>query len=170
MIMSPALRRLVLTAHIAASVGWLGAAGTYLVLALDVMFSQDARTVGAIVPVMESIVWFVVIPLAFASLLTGLFQALGSRWGLFRHYWVVTKLVINVGAVALLLEYTGSLARLADVATKTTLSNADLSQLTSPDHAMHAGGGLLVLLAATVLAVYKPLGLTRYGRRITTRA
>ena len=30
---------------------------------------------------------------------------------------------------------------------------------------LHSGGGLLVLLAATVLAVYKPWGMTAYGRR-----
>ena len=30
---------------------------------------------------------------------------------------------------------------------------------------IHAGGGLLVLLTATVLSVYKPWGMTPYGRR-----
>ena len=30
---------------------------------------------------------------------------------------------------------------------------------------VHAGGGLLVLLLNTVLGVYKPGGMTRYGRR-----
>jgi hypothetical protein len=163
--MSPALRRFVLTAHITASVGWLGAAAAYLVLAVDVMASQDARTVRATVPAMESILWYVVVPFAFASLLTGLVQALSTAWGLLRHYWVITKLLINVGAVAVLLEYTGSLAHLADVAARTTPSSADLGRLTGPDHAIHSGGGLLLLLVATVLAVYKPLGLTRYGRR-----
>ena len=29
----------------------------------------------------------------------------------------------------------------------------------------NAGGGLLVLLVATALSVYKPRGMTRYGRR-----
>ena len=30
---------------------------------------------------------------------------------------------------------------------------------------VHAGGGLLVLLMATALSIYKPWGLTPYGRR-----
>jgi hypothetical protein len=30
---------------------------------------------------------------------------------------------------------------------------------------IHAGGGLLVLLVATTLSIYKPWGRTRYGRR-----
>lgn len=30
---------------------------------------------------------------------------------------------------------------------------------------LHAGVALLVLFVATILAVYKPLGMARYGRR-----
>jgi hypothetical protein len=30
---------------------------------------------------------------------------------------------------------------------------------------LHAAGGLLVLLAATILAIFKPAGRTRYGWR-----
>jgi len=30
---------------------------------------------------------------------------------------------------------------------------------------VHAGGGLLVLLVPMILSVYKPRGMTRYGRR-----
>jgi hypothetical protein len=37
--------------------------------------------------VMEPTVWFVLVSLALASLLTGLVQSLGTTWGLFRHYW-----------------------------------------------------------------------------------
>ena len=31
--------------------------------------------------------------------------------------------------------------------------------------AIHGGGGLLVLLMTTILSVYKPRGMTRYGWR-----
>jgi hypothetical protein len=46
-----------------------------------------------------------------------------------------------------------------------TLSSADLGLLRSPTAVVHAGLALLLLLAATALAVYKPRGRTRYGRR-----
>ena len=42
-------------------------------------------------------------PLCFASLFSGLVQSLGTEWGLFRHYWVLFKLLINVLPTALLL-------------------------------------------------------------------
>lgn len=51
---------------------------------------------------MEPLAWLVLVPLAFASLLTGLVQSLGSAgaWVLVRHYWVLFKLLITVVALA----------------------------------------------------------------------
>ena len=164
MTMSPRLRKLALTAHVTASVGWLGAAAVALVLAIAGLASKDAGTVRAAYLALELIVWFVLVPLAFASLVTGLVQSLGSTWGLFRHYWVLAKLAINVLATTVLLLYLQTLSHLADVAAETT-SASDLGELRSPSPALHAGGALLLLLLATMLAVYKPRGLTPYGWR-----
>ena len=87
MTMAPALRKLALTAHVVSSVGWLGAALVFLGLAIIGMTGQDAQTVRGTYLVMEPAAWYVLVPLAFASLSTGLVQALGTTWGLFRHYW-----------------------------------------------------------------------------------
>ena len=40
---------------------------------------------------MESIGWFVIVPLSLAALPTGLVQSLGTEWGLFRHCWMLAK-------------------------------------------------------------------------------
>ena len=47
MTMTPGLRRFVLTAHVASSVGWLGAVVAYLALAVAALTNQDAQTVRA---------------------------------------------------------------------------------------------------------------------------
>lgn len=99
-------------------------------------------------------------PLSLASLITGLVVSVGTRWGLFRHYWVVVKLLINVIASIVLLLYMQILGSLADVAAK-----GDVSGLRSPTAVVHAGGAVVLLLVATTLSVYKPRGLTRHGRR-----
>ncbi|MCA1707037.1 MAG: DUF2269 domain-containing protein [Actinobacteria bacterium] len=163
--MTPRLRKLALTAHVTASVGWLGAVTGFLALAVAGLTSQDAQVVRAAYLTMELTGWFVLVPLAFASLATGLVQSLGTKWGLFRHYWVLFKLLINVSATIVLLLYMQTLGSLADAAAEPTLSGADLDVLSSPSPVLHAGAALLLLLAATVLAVYKPRGMTRYGRR-----
>ncbi|CAN5654070.1 hypothetical protein BH18ACT7_BH18ACT7_14970 [soil metagenome] len=160
--MPPRLRRFMLTAHVVSSVGWLGAVAASLALGLAGLTSRDAETLRAVYLAMELIGWLVLVPLSLASLLTGLVQALGTRWGLFRHYWVVFKLVINVFAAAVLLLYMQTLGYLAGVAAS---AGSDLSELESPSAALHAGGALLLLLLAAMLSVYKPRGLTRYGQR-----
>ena len=165
MTLSPGLRRFVLTAHVISSVGWLGAVAGFLVLAVAGLTSQDAEMVRAAYLSMELTGWFVLVPLALASLLTGLVQSLGTKWGLFRHYWVLAKLLINVFATIVLLLYMQTLGSLAGVAAETTLSSDDLGVLRSPSPVLHAGAALLLLLVATTLAVYKPRGVTRYGQR-----
>jgi hypothetical protein len=164
MTLRPGARKLALTAHVTASVGWLGAVAAYLALAIAVLTSEDAQVVRAAYLAMELTVRWVVVPLAFASLLTGLVSSLGTSWGLVRHYWVVFKLLLNVLATVVLLLYTQSIGYFADLAASAQ-SGAALGQLRHPTHAIHSGAALLVLLVATVLAVYKPRGMTPYGWR-----
>jgi membrane-anchored glycerophosphoryl diester phosphodiesterase (GDPDase) len=73
--------------------------------------------------------------------------------------------LINVSALAVLLMYTQTLGYLARVAAQPTLSSDDLGALCTPSVALHSVLALLLLLVATVLAVYKPRGMTQYGMR-----
>jgi len=162
--MTPRVRKFALTAHISSAVGLLGAVAVFLALAVAGLTSQDAETVRAAYLAMKLTAWFIVIPLAFASLLIGLIESLGTRWGLFRHYWVLAKLVLTVLATIVLLLQMGSINYLGRVAAETTLSSADLFEARISLVA-HAAGGLLVLFVPMALSVYKPRGRTRYGRR-----
>ena len=164
--MSPGLRKFALTAHVACSVGWLGAIGGFVALAVVGLSSEDDATVRGAYLVMEVAAWSVLIPLAFASIVTGVVQSLGTPWGLFRHYWVVFKLLINVFATIVLLMYMQTLGSLADSAAD---PRTDLGAVRSASPLLHAGAALVLLLTATVLAVYKPRGLTPYGRRKAAR-
>jgi uncharacterized membrane protein len=162
MTMTPGVRKFALTVHVVASVGWLGAVVAFLGLAVTGLTSDDEQTIRAAYVLAEPITWYVLVPLALASLLSGLVQSLGTTWGLFRHYWVLYKLVLNVVAVAVLLLFTRTVGQFARIAE----GGADIGALRSPAFVLHAGAALLVLLVATVLAVYKPRGMTRYGRKL----
>lgn len=163
--MSPGLRKLVLTAHVVTSVGWLGAVAATLALGVLGLTSRDAQTVRGAYLALEAMGWFVLLPLSVGSLVSGVVQSLGTKWGLFRHYWVVFKLLINVVASVVLLTYMRTLGFFADVAARAAPSGGDLGVLRSPSVVIHASGALLLLLVATILAVYKPRGMTRYGWR-----
>ena len=162
--MGPRARKLALTAHVVSSVGWLGAVAAFLGLAIAGLVSDSASTVRAVYIAMEATGWFVLVPLAVASLVTGLIQSLGTKWGLFRHYWVVVKLAINLIASLILVMYMQTLVDLADRATAAGPA-AHLGGLRSPSPVLHSAGALVLLVGASVLGVYKPRGLTRYGWR-----
>jgi hypothetical protein len=161
MTMTPSLRKLILTAHVTSSVGWLGAVVAYLVLVVAALTNRDAQTVRAAYLAMELAGWFAIVPLALTSLLTGLVQSLGTTWGLFQHYWVLFKLLLTLFATIVLLLHMPAVSFLAGVPLGT--DGATPSGLWG--ELIHAGGGLLVLLVTTTLSVYKPRGLTPYGRR-----
>ena len=161
MAMAPRLRKFALTAHIATSVGWLGAVTVFLVLALASLTVDDPNTVRAVHLSMEVAGWWVLVPLALASLVTGVIQGLGTTWGLFQHYWVVFKLLITVVATGVLLLYTQTIGQMADLAA----SDVGVGALRNPSPVLHSGLGVVLLLAAAGLSVYKPRGRTRRGWR-----
>ena len=159
MTLTPRARKLVFTAHVVSSAGWLGAVIAYLALVVAALTSEDAQTVRAAFLGME-LTYYVLVPLAFASLVTGVVQSLGTTWGLLRHYWVIFKLGLTVVATFVLLLNMGTVNSLVDTARR---DGADLPG--AGGQLLHAGVGLLVLLATATLAVYKPRGMTRYGQR-----
>lgn len=84
-------------------------------------------------------------------------QSLDTPWGLFRHCWVLLSLLLTLfAAVVLLLHLRDVEARAADPSTDLTSLDGDL---------FHSLGGLVVLLAQSVLNLCQPRGLTRYGWR-----
>ncbi|MDN0199959.1 hypothetical protein [Streptomyces sp. S.PNR 29] len=162
MTMPPRLRRLALIAHVTSSVGWLGAVVVFLALAVIGVTGQDAATVRGAYLVMEPAAWYVLVPLAFTALLTGIVQSLGTPWGLLRHYWVLFKLLINVVATGVLLIYMGTFRSMAHMAGD---PETELSSVRNFSPVLHSVLALVVLLLAMILAVYKPRGVTPYGRR-----
>lgn len=168
MLMSPSLRKFALTSHVTVSVGWFGAVAAFLALAMAGVMSEQQQLVRGVYVAMHAITWFVIVPFSVASLLTGLIQGLGTNWGLFRHHWVVTKLALTVVATAILLAHTQPIGQVAAFASESLMSGGDLRgvriQLVAD-----AGAALMALLVATSLSVYKPWGLTSYGRRMQVR-
>jgi hypothetical protein len=161
MAMSPGLRRLALAVHLTFAVGWIGAAVAYLALGIAAANSEDAQTVRGAWIAMELIGWSVVVPLALASLVTGLAMALGTRWGLFRHYWVLFSLALTIFATVILLLHMPTVTSQADVAR--SADSARLERLGGD--VPHPAIGIVVLVVVLGLNIYKPRGLTPYGRR-----
>ena len=163
MTMSPPLRKFALALHLTVSIGWIGAVAGYIALDVTTATAQDTQTLRAAYLAMATVTRYVIVPLALVSLLTGIVVALGTKWGLFRHYWVVISFVVTTLATLVLLVETRTIEALADLAADPTASAADLRAL--PSTLAHSVGGTIVLLVILVLNIYKPRGMTRYGWR-----
>jgi hypothetical protein len=161
MIMPPPLRRAALAVHVITSVGWIGAVVAYLPLGIAAAVSEQPQTIRATWIAMELTGWLVIVPLGVLALLTGLVMSLGTVWGLVRHYWVIFAFALTTVALVVLLLHMPSVTTAAGVAR--TADDATVLRLGGD--VLHPALGLLVLVVVAVLNLYKPRGITRYGRR-----
>ena len=160
--LKPLVRRFGLFAHIVTSVGWLGAVIVFAALSVAGLTAEDPQLVRASYRLMDMCARNTLVPLAFASLLTGIAQSLLTHWGLFQHYWVVMKLVATAGATTILLVYLETFRTIAAMAADPATA---IDAVRNPSPLLHAALALLVLGFATALAIFKPRGLTALGWR-----
>jgi hypothetical protein len=74
-----------------------------------------------------------------------------------------TYLAMELIGWFVIVPFSRRVSQMSGIAAETTLSSADFG-MPRLQLVVHAGGGLLVLLAATALSVFKPRGRTRYGQ------
>ncbi|MEU4465401.1 DUF2269 domain-containing protein [Streptomyces sp. NPDC024017] len=153
-------RRAVLVVHVIVSACWLGLTLGLLALGITAATTGSAGTVEASVRSMELFADWLLLPVAFLTLLSGLLLSLGTVWGLARYRWVYTKFWLTL-------------------ATTTATVFALRPGVNSAVTAVAAGGplpdagdvlfGPVVSLSAyvfmTVISVLKPWGMTHRGRR-----
>lgn len=151
-------RRPLMLIHLLGGVGWFGAVLAYLVLAVVGLMDADPGLARASYRAMALIAWYVVTPLSLVGLASGIVQALGTPWGLARHWWVLLKLGMTALSIAILLLHLvppDILARAASVGDLTpALGRLRVQLVVAPSAA------LLVLAATAALGVIKPKGLT----------
>ena len=170
MILSQVLRRFVLSAHVATSVAWLGAVAAFLALSIAGQRSRDVSVVGGIYWSMNLIGGWVIVPSSLLALLTGIWIALGTPWGLVRYYWVLVKFGLTIVATLLLLlhQFT-AVARAAREAAEFGTSAIPAEWPLAQRLVMDASLAVILLLGTTALSVYKPWGKTQRGIRAELR-
>ncbi|CAM5265654.1 hypothetical protein [Streptomyces narbonensis] len=157
----PRWRKAILTLHVTVGVGWVGIEIVQLVLGLVGLSTGDAGVVRATRVVMEILGIELIAAAAWTTLLTGLLLSAVTQWGLLKHYWIVTKLVITV---ALMLNGHFLLQHWLRVQAEMT-DAPDAPESLGLRLVISMSVSLVLLVTATALSVYKPWGRTRRGRR-----
>ncbi len=147
-----AWRTALLTTHIGATVGLLGADLALVALGIAGARGADPQTVY---PAAHLVASSLAAPLAVLSLATGLLQGVLTQWGLVRYWWVTIKLTITVVLTALLvIVLVPGFGRVADIATGPTPHLITDAQRLRLAIAPAAASALLALSIA--LATFKP--------------
>lgn len=154
------IRKALLTVHIGASVGWYGAILAYIALNVPLLTSENEQVLRGAYLMMRPVLLYVIVPLAVASTMTGIVQALVTPWGLFKHYWVSISLWVTVFAAAILAAHIPAVNAMAAMAAD---PGVDVAAMRTD--LFHSVGGLLVLTVPLILNVAKPRGMTRAGWR-----
>ncbi|MGH3788086.1 MAG: hypothetical protein ACRDRG_16410 [Pseudonocardiaceae bacterium] len=146
----------VLTVHVVTSVGWLGLLGALVALEVICLVTVDPAGRAWIDTAMAAVAVWVLTPVVFSAVVSGLVLALSTPWGLVRHWWVLAKCAIA-----------------------STLTAAGVVLMLPVPHQIIVGDGqpthmqtlivrsvaLILLLLATGISVVKPWGKTPHGRR-----
>jgi hypothetical protein len=165
-LLSPRWRRIALIAHVVVSVGWLGAAYFMIVLALAATYSATDAQHASFELLRRASDTYVMIPLSLLALGTGLVVSLGTKWGLARYYWVLTKLIATVVVMVFAALYVSQQVDLA--ASMAAVPGSDVVAV-GWRIVLGSVGMCLVLLGNTILSVVKPWGRTARGRRALAR-
>jgi hypothetical protein len=148
-------RKALLTMHVAVSVGWFGLDGALVALEVTGLTTADPIERTGIAAAMTAIVLWVMMPVVFGSLVSGLVLALSTPWGLVRHWWVLIK--CGIAAVLTATGLTLMLPRLHQII-------AGQAEPARMETLIERSMALALLLAATGLSVAKPWGKTPHWR------
>lgn len=161
----PTARKLNFTIHLISSLAWIGAVGAFLVLSVVGLRSADPATIRACYFSMDLIGRYLIFPLSVATIVIGVIQALGTPWGLVRHYWVLLKLVLTVGGAALLvLHQYGAIAEAARRPVAFGVQVGIGVGALGRQLVMDAALAIILLVVIAGIAVFKPWGPTPYSK------
>ena len=120
--LSPRGRKIVMVLHIVTSVALLGELWALVALNIYATVAADGELANSAYRLMEVLVFAGGIPLSMTALIAGVTLALGTHWGLLRHYWIFVKLLLLIAVIVcgMVLFQPGPMAEATATGTQTT--------------------------------------------------
>ncbi len=166
--LSPSRHKFLLTTHIVVSGAWLGATVAKFVLSLGAVTTSNHSLSAALLAAIHPLT----IPfqiLTFATALSGVLLALGTKWGFVSYYWIMVKIALSITVVLTASVLTeGFLSSLNSAVAQQVFSNGTLLNIASISSILLVSlclVDLLLLVLVTGVSIYKPWGKTRFGER-----
>lgn len=161
-------RQALVAVHVVVSAAWLGIAVMFVVLSLLALRAANVRDVQTIY---ETMALFdqTMLPMAnMAATTTGFALGVTTKWGIVRHWWVTIKVVLSFAVLGIAFGFLhDALVRAAAQAAQLAATGGAMADITTSGRVVVAGFmlALVSLVGAMLLSLYKPRGLTPWGRR-----
>ncbi|MFG2332163.1 hypothetical protein ACGFMM_21350 [Streptomyces sp. NPDC048604] len=168
---APRLRKLMLTCHVAISVGWLGLITGMLAMSIAGATTSDAEQQAAMYRTMSMLDEIFLGMTSMFALITGIVVGAGTKWGLMQRRWVMVKFFTTMGVMLLGFSVIHQLILKANelVDAGAPVRGGELDTV-GWSMAAAAALAVLTLVFMTAVSTYKPWGLTRRGRRAAPAA
>ncbi|MFG2194361.1 hypothetical protein [Streptomyces sp. NPDC048639] len=165
------LRKAVLTAHVAISVGWLGLVTGMFAMSVAGATTGSAEQQAAMYRTMSMLDEIFLGMTSMFALITGIVVGAGTKWGLLQRRWVAVKFFTTMGVMLLGFSVIHQLILKANelVDAGAPVRGGELDTV-GWSMAGSAALALLSLVFMTAVSTYKPWGPTRWGRKGSSRA
>ncbi|MEG6522906.1 DUF2269 domain-containing protein [Desulfotomaculum sp. 1211_IL3151] len=138
-----------------------GLFGTLLLTSIATTIIHDRELIYAAHLFSKYCDWFLIIPGAFGSLITGVWLSLRTQWGLIKYNWIIVKTLGNIGAIL----YGATLMRIWFDQTVDLSSSGQMNPLQNPAY-LHSRELLIIgtiislgiLISLVVISYFKPFG------------
>ncbi|MEL7567803.1 MAG: DUF2269 domain-containing protein [Dehalobacterium sp.] len=145
-----------LVTHIFFTTVWLGGALGSLLLVFTTTVTANKELIHAAHHFFDFFDKYLNIPGGLGCLLTGIFLTLRTQWGITKYYWIITKLIANVGII-----YFGG-GKISEWSSNTfELSATNVNVLNNPIY-LHDRQMLIIGLASIILVLVFVVAISRF--------
>ncbi|PYI52456.1 hypothetical protein [Paenibacillus flagellatus] len=147
--------------HVLAVVCWLGGAMVMLLLGTHMLKAENGEQLYYTLDNMHLIDVVFIRYTALAALLTGIILSVWTNWGLFKHYWILTKLILTLMLIGFGIEFMGDwLSQIVRIAKQERFLALSDTAFRNASYSLIGGAiaNIVSLIFMTALSYFKPFG------------
>lgn len=156
--LSPTGLKVLKIIHLLSAIAWFGTA--IIMNAIRVLIDLDSpEAMYYVAQVLHAIDMKILVPGAIMCLLTGIVYGIWTKWGFFKHRWLIVKWILTIFMIALGTFYIGPMVtENVTIGAQLVQGTGDLAQYQSnlSNNAWAGGLQLTLLCFVVIISVIKP--------------
>ncbi|CAM5780763.1 MULTISPECIES: hypothetical protein [Brevibacillus] len=154
-------KQLIIIIHVLSVVCWLGGAMVMLLLGMYMLKAENGEQLYYTLDNMHLVDVVFIRYTAVVALLTGIVLSVWTNWGLFKHYWILIKLILTVSLIGFgigyMADWLSQIVRIAEQERFLALGDAAFLN-TSYSLIGGAIANIVSLIFMTAITYFKPFG------------